>query len=136
MVAAADAFGRPGLMDDGLDAIDHPAADEGPRQRVGCLHGAGGEARQRRGGVVAVDGVERAAVAGVERLEQVGGLGPADLADEDMVGPVAQGVAHQVADGDAAVAEPPRLEAQAVGAAQPQRQGVLYRDDAAFGRQQ
>jgi hypothetical protein len=39
-------------------------------------------------------GGEAAAVSGVERVEQVGGLGPADLAADDVVGAVAQGVAH------------------------------------------
>ena len=60
-------------------------------------------------------------MSGVESLEQVGGFGPADLADDNVVGTVAQRVAHQVADRHAPVAEPARLEAQAVGAAQPQR---------------
>ncbi len=50
-------------------------------------------------------------MAGVERLEQVWGLGPADLADDDVVGPVAQGVPHEVADRDAASAERDELRA-------------------------
>ena len=79
-------------MNDGLDAVDHPAADHRPRQGIGCLHGAVRKARQRSGGVVRVDGGEAAAVAGVERLKQVGGLGPTDLADDDVVRPVAQRV--------------------------------------------
>ena len=103
-------------MNDGLDAVNHPAADHRPRQGIGCLHGACRKARQRCSGVVRVDGGERTAVAGVERLKQVGGLGLTDFAD-DVVRPVAQRVPHQVADRHAAVAESPRLEPQAVGAA-------------------
>ncbi len=72
-----------------------------------------------------MDGGERAAVAGVERLKQIGGLGPTDLADDNVVRPAAQRVPHQVADRHAAVAEPPRLEPKAVGAAQAQLQRVL-----------
>ena len=78
-----------------------------PRQRVGCLPGAGGDPRPGRLGVVPVHGREAAAVAGVQGVEQVGRLGPTDLAEDDMVRPVAKRVAHQVADRHAAVAEPP-----------------------------
>ena len=73
---------------------------------------------------------------GVEGLEQVGGLGPADFSDDNVIGPVAQGVAHQVPDRHVASGEPARLQPQAVGAAQPQLQRVLDGDDAALGRQQ
>ena len=47
-----------------------------------------------------MDGGERAAVSGVEGLQQVGRFGAAHLADDDVIGPVAQGVAHEVADRD------------------------------------
>ena len=43
-------------------------------------------------------------MAGVHRLQHVEGLGAADLADDDAVGPHAQRVAHQVALGDLAAA--------------------------------
>ena len=49
---------------------------------------------------VGVDRRQRAVVAGVHRLQHVHGLGAAALADDDPVGPHAQRVADQVADGD------------------------------------
>ena len=49
-------------------------------------------------GRVGVDRGQRAVVAGVHRLQHVQRLGAAALADDDPVGPHAQGVAHQVAD--------------------------------------
>ena len=63
--------------------------------------------------VVGVDGGERAAVAGVEGLQEVGGFAAAHFADDDVIGSVAQGVTHQVADRDRAVLQPARLEADA-----------------------
>ena len=124
------------LVHDQLDPVDHAAADHRPGERVARLHGAGRQARERRLGVVGVHGGQRAAVAGVEGLEQVGGLGAAHLAHDDVIGTVAQGVAHEVADRHVAAREAPRLEAHAVVAAEPQLQRVLDRDDAAPGRQQ
>ena len=51
--------------------------------------------------VVAVPhGGERAAVSGVEGLQQVGRFAAAHLADNDVIGAVPQGVAHEVADRD------------------------------------
>ena len=47
-----------------------------------------------------MDGRERAAVSGVEGLQQVGGLAAAYFPDDDVIGPVPQGVAHKIADGD------------------------------------
>ena len=44
--------------------------------------------------------MERAAVAGVEGLQQVGRFAAAHFADDDVIGPVPQGVAHEVADTD------------------------------------
>ena len=72
-------------MDDDLDAVDHPAADDRPLQGVGCLHGAGATGRFD---AIGVHGGERAAVPCVEGLEQVAGLDSSHLADDDMVGPV------------------------------------------------
>ena len=46
----------------------------------------------------------RPVVAGVHRLQHVQRLGAADLADDDAVGPHAQGVADEVADRDLALA--------------------------------
>ena len=64
--------------------------------------------------VVGVDGGERSAVAGVEGLQQVGGPAAAHFADDDVVGSVAEGVLHQVADRDRAFLQAARLEARAV----------------------
>ena len=67
---------------------------------------------------------------GVERLEQIGGLGAPDLADDDVVGPVAERVAHQVADRYGCFrADGPGLEADAVRAVDPELERVLDRDD-------
>ena len=55
------------------------------------------EPRQGVARRVGVDGGHRAVVAGVHGLEHVERLGAAALADDDPVGPHAQGVAHQVA---------------------------------------
>ena len=51
----------------------------------------------------------------VEGLQQIGDLGTPDLADDDVIGPVAQGVPDQIPDRHPLVAEPARLEAQAIG---------------------
>src|SRR5690606_36943262 len=50
-------------------------------------------------GAVGVDGRHRAVVPGVHRLEHVERLRPAALADENAVGPHAERVLHQVANG-------------------------------------
>ena len=55
-------------------------------------------AAPRRQSLTWVDGGERAAVSGVEGLQQVGRFGAAHFADDDVIGPVPQGVAHEVAD--------------------------------------
>ena len=116
--------------------FDDAAADDRPRQLAARLHGAGRQARQRRRRVVGVDRRQVAAVPRVQCLEQIGRLSAAHLADDDVIGPVAQGMPHQVADRHVAAGGVPRLEPQAVRAAEPQLQRVLDRDDAAPGRQQ
>ena len=72
---------------------------------------------------------ERAAVAGVEGLQEVGGLAAAHFADDDVIGAVAEGVLHQIADCDGAVLEPARLEADAVRGVDAELQRVFDRDD-------
>ena len=72
---------------------------------------------------------ERAAVAGVEGLQEVGGLAAAHFADHDVIGAVAQGVPHHVADRDGALLQAARLEPDAVRGVDPQLQGVLDGDD-------
>ncbi len=70
---------------------------------------------------------------GVHRLEHVQGLGAADLTDDDAIGAHAQGVAHEIANGDLALAFDvgrARLEADHVLLAQLELDGILDRDDA------
>ena len=55
-------------------------------------------------GAVGVDRGDRAVVAGVHGLEHVEGLAGTALADDDAVGPHAEGVLDEVADGDLALA--------------------------------
>ena len=68
-------------------------------------------------------------MSGVEGLQQVGGFAAAHLADDDVIGPVPQGVAHEIADGDGSLLQPPRLEPDAVRAVDAQLEGVLDGDD-------
>ncbi len=68
-------------------------------------------------------------MAGVEGLQEVGGLAAAHFADDDVIGAVAEGVPHQVADRDGALLQPARLEPDAVWGVDPQLQGVLDGDD-------
>ena len=78
------------------DPVHDAPADNLPGEIAG-LHRAAGEPGESGSRVVGVNGGEGTAVARVERLEQVGGLGAADLADDDVVRPMPQGVFHQVA---------------------------------------
>ena len=74
---------------------------DGPDRQVDAGHEHHGlEADERVARAVGVDRGQRAVVAGVHGLEHVEGLAAAALADDDAVGPHAQGVAHEVADGD------------------------------------
>ncbi len=83
-------------------------------------------------GRVGVHGRQRAVVAGVHRLQHVERLAAAALADDDPVGPHAQRVADQVADGDRALALDvgrPGLQPDDVVLLQLQLDGVLDGDD-------
>ena len=76
-------------------------------------------------------------MAGVERLQEIGGLAAPDLADHDVVGPVAERVPHQVADRHGRLgAGGSSLEAQAVGPVDPELERVLDRDDPLLGGEQ
>ena len=76
---------------------------DGPGGQVEAGHEHHGlEPGQGVAGRVGVHGRQRALVAGVHGLEHVEGLAAPDLADDDAVGPHAQRVADQVADGDLA----------------------------------
>ena len=83
LLRQAGRVARRGLMNDGLDAVDHPSVDHRPPQ--GSAASLPRVAPQRCGGVVRVNCDDQAAVASVERLKQVGELGPPDLADDDLV---------------------------------------------------
>ena len=75
-------------------------------------------------------------MARVERLQQVGRLGAAHLADDDVVRAVPQRVLDEIPDRDAALAELARLEADAVLVADGQLQGVLDGHDPVVHRKQ
>ena len=73
-------------------------------------------------------------LAGVERLQQIGGLAAPDLSDDDVVGPVAERVPHEVADRYGRLGtDGSRLEAEAVRALDPELERVLDGDDPLLG---
>ena len=100
----ARAVGQPVLLDDEVDGPGDLVAD-GRRGQFGAgPHHHRLQPRQGVVGRVGVDGGQRAIVAGVHRLQHVQRLGAAHLADDDAVGAHAQGVAHQLANSDLALA--------------------------------
>ena len=91
------------------------------------------EAIQRVARAVGVDRRQAAVVAGVHGLQHVQRLVAADLADDDAIGPHAQGVDDQLALRDRALAldvRRPRLQPDDVPLPQHQLGGVLDGDDA------
>ncbi len=125
--------GGAGQLDDAVDG----AVDLVLQRLVRDLDlGHGGqrlEPHQRVLGAVGVHGGERAVVTRGHGLEHVEGLAAAHLADDDAVGAHAQGVAYEVADGDAAVALDvgrARFEADDVRLLELEFGGVLDGDDA------
>ena len=124
---------QPLQVHDQIQRARHLSADGLQRQVVAGHQHHRLDARERVAGAVGVDGRERAVVAGVHRLEHVQRLGATHLADDDPVGPHAQRVPHQLADGDLTLALDvvrARLEPQHVTLVQLQLGGVLDRDDA------
>ena len=111
------------------NAVDDAPADNLPGEIPG-LHRAAGEPGESGRRVVRVNGGKGTAVARVERLEQVGGFGAADLAYDDVIRPMPERVFHRVANRHAPGTELPGLEADAVRVIDPELQGVLDRDDA------
>ena len=92
------------------------------------------EAVERVARAVGVDGRQAAVVAGVHGLQHVERLVAADLADDDAIGPHAQGVDDELALPDRALALDvgrPRLEPDDVPLPQHQLGGVLDGDDRA-----
>ena len=118
-----------GHVDHHGDSVHHAPTRHVPREIAAALHRAARQSGEGTLGVVGVDGGERAAVAGVEGLQQVGGFAAAHFADHDVIGSVAEGVLHQIADRDRAVLQPARLEADAVRGVDAEFQGVLDGDD-------
>ena len=102
-----------------------PPAGDFPGKVPAALHGAAGQPGQGRLGVVGMNCGQRAAVAGVEGLEEIGGLAAPDLTHHDMVRTVPQGVFDQIADRHRSAVDAPRLEADAVGMIDPKFQRVL-----------
>ena len=68
------------------DPVHHATAGHVPRKIAAALHRATRQAGQGALGVVRMDGGERAAVAGVEGLQQVGGFAAAHFPDDDVIG--------------------------------------------------
>ena len=62
--------------------------------------------------------------AGVEGLQQVGGLAAAHFADDDVIGSMAQRMTDEVADGHSSLFEPARLEPETVRRVDPQLERV------------
>ena len=93
MPARTGGAGLPAQVDNGVEGAGRLGGDGGlveSRQRP-----QGGEAGGDVGGRVGVEGGPAALVAGVEGGEDVSHLGAAALAQDDPVGPHAQGGAHQ-----------------------------------------
>ena len=91
-------------MDDESDPVHDASAKDFPREASG-LHGTARQPGESGHGVVRVDGGKGSAVARVERLEQVGRLGAAHLADDDVIGPMPERVLDEIPDGDAPLAQ-------------------------------
>ena len=130
---AAGAVLEAGLLHDQVDGAGDLLADGADRQVDAGHQDHGLQPREAVARGVGVDGGDRAVVAGVHRLQHVERGAVADLADDDAVGPHAQGVAHQVADGDLARALDvgrAGLEPQHVLLVQLELGGVLDGDDA------
>src|SRR5438093_287644 len=120
------------LVDDEVHGRGDLLAD-GPQGQVDAGHEDHRlEAREHVARTVGVTGGHRAVMARVHGLEHVEGLARTALADDDAVGPHAQGVPHELADGDGAPTldvRRPRLERDDVLLAELELGGVLDRDD-------
>lgn len=130
-LAAAVAHAR--LMDDEVDGRRDLLADGALRQLEAGHHDHCLEAREDIARAVGVRRRQRTVMARVHGLQHVERLARADLADDDAVGAHAQGIAHEVADGDSALALEvgrSRLERHDVLLLQAQLGGILDGDDA------
>ena len=119
-------------VDDHVERGGHLLADRPHGQVVAGHQDHRLDAGQGVAGAVRVDGRQRPVVARVHRLEHVERLGAAALADDDPVGPHAQGVADEVADRDRALAldvRRARLEPEHVALVELELGRVLDRHD-------
>ena len=131
-VTTPGAVDEPRDLDDDVERARDLLADRPQRQIDARREDEHLEARERVAGRVRVDGGERALVARVHRLEHVDRLRAANLADDDAVGPHAQGVPHEVADANLALpldVGRPRLERDDVLLVELQLGCVLDRED-------
>src|SRR6185295_1354269 len=83
-----------------MDGQGDSLADASVRQSDVRREDAVRQSRQRLVGGVCVDRAQASEVTGIEGLQQVECLSPADLADDDAIGPVPEGCTKQVGDRD------------------------------------
>ena len=96
------AVAKAGLMDDEVDSRRYLVANSAHRQLHTAHEHHGLEAGQHVARRVRMHRSEGSLMTGIHSLQHVERLGGLDLADDDTVGPHAQRVAHQVANGDGA----------------------------------
>ena len=129
----AAAVAHAGLVQDEVDGRRNLLADGALRQVEAGHHDHRLKARQGVTRAVGMGRGQGTVVAGVHSLQHVESLARADLADDDAVGAHAQGITHEVADGNGS---PPfevgrtRLERDDVLLLQAQLGGILDGDDA------
>ena len=120
-------------MDDQVDGRRDLLANGALWQLEAGHHDHRLESREDVARAVGMSRRQRAVVARIHGLQHVERLARADLTDDDAVGAHAQGIAHEVADGDGALALEvgrARLERHNVLLLQAQLGGILDGDDA------
>ena len=102
-----------------MERVGDVALDGAIRKLHLALEHAGGEAAERLGGGIGVDGGQRAGVPGVKELEQIERFPAANLSEDDAVGPMAEAGPEELADGDGGqtAVGAPGLKADQVGGA-------------------
>ncbi len=100
---AAAAINQAALLDNDVQSACHLLSYGRRGQFHTSPHHHGLQTREGVCRRVGMDGGQRTLVAGVHGLQHVQGLGPPHLAHHDAIGAHAQGVDHQVADGDLAL---------------------------------
>ena len=133
LVDPADSLRRPRLVNDGLDAVDHAAADDGPRQVVARLHGAGRQARQGGGGVFACTVASDPPCPVLSACRRSAASAPRTSPTTMWSGRCLSACRTRSRMVTPPPGEPARLEVQGVVTPQPQLQCVLDRDDPPLG---